>query len=380
MELKEYSWRDVQDISIEEGLLNGEIEFELTGDHEIELEDIPKSNVREMYSIAKELKENASAHASSRKVASRAPAHGREDPAARLNQLQGMLRAGLITQEEYDRTKAAILTSISEPVPEAVPIRFAGNELSQIGQKGQRSQRRDGGLLDRICTVVQSKMNTIMGTEDPRDALDVSYDKQLDLLADVRRSMAEFVTSKERIEQQKAQLQIRIDQLEAKAKEALLANREDLARNALEKRAAVSAQQAVLDRQIADLEDQQQKLMAAESRLAIKVDAFRTKKETIKAEYSAAEAQARMTESVTGISEEMADVGLAVQRAEEKTENMLARSAALDELMQSGTLTDLSGGGELEQEIALVKAESNVDDELARMKAEMNIKITKMKN
>ena len=77
VELKEYSWRDVQDISIEEGLLNGEIEFELTGDHEIELEDIPKSNVQEMYAIAKELKENASAHAISRKVASRAAAHGR---------------------------------------------------------------------------------------------------------------------------------------------------------------------------------------------------------------------------------------------------------------------------------------------------------------
>jgi phage shock protein A len=101
------------------------------------------------------------------------------------------------------------------------------------------------------------------------------------------------------------------------------------------------------------------------------VEAFRTKKETIKAEYSAADAQVKITESVTGISEEMADVGLAVQRAEEKTENMKARSAALDELLDSGTLEDYSGGDEIEKELAKVKAKSTVDNDLARMKSEM---------
>ncbi len=119
--------------------------------------------------------------------------------------------------------------------------------------------------------------------------------------------------------------------------------------------------------------------MSAESSLATKLEAFRTKKETIKAQYSAAEAQVKITESVTGISEEMADVGMAVQRAEEKTDNLKARSAALDELLQSGTLTDLSGGSELDEEIAKAKAQSNVEDELAKMKSEMNIKITEVK-
>jgi phage shock protein A len=126
-----------------------------------------------------------------------------------------------------------------------------------------------------------------------------------------------------------------------------------------------------LDQQITDMNDQQQKLMAAESRLATKVESFRTKKETIKAQYSAADAQVKITESVTGISEEMADVGMAVQRAEEKTENMKARSAALDELLESGTLSDYSGGDEIENELAKVKAKSTVEEELAKMKAEM---------
>lgn len=228
------------------------------------------------------------------------------------------------------------------------------------------------GLLDRMSMVVQAKMNKIMDKiEDPRETLDLSYEKQLELLQNVKRGVAEVTTSKKRIELQKAKLQMSIDKLDAQAKEALGANREDLARKALENKAALQAQSAPLDQQIADLEIQQQKLMAAESRLATKVEAFRTKKETIKAEYSAAEAQVKVTESVTGISEEMADVGLAVQRAEEKTENMKARSAALDELLESGTLEDYSGGDEIEKELAKVKAKSTVDDELAKMKSEI---------
>jgi phage shock protein A len=223
-----------------------------------------------------------------------------------------------------------------------------------------------------MSTVVQAKMNKIMDKiEDPRETLDVSYEKQLQLLQNVKRGVAEVTTSKKRLELQKAKLQMGLDKLDGQAKEALQAGREDLARKALENKASLQAQSATLDQQIADLQDQQQKLMDAESRLATKVESFRTKKETIKAQYSAADAQVKITESVTGISEEMADVGMAVQRAEEKTENMRARSAALDELLESGTLTDYSGSDDLDRELAKVKAESSVNDMLAKMKEEI---------
>jgi len=228
------------------------------------------------------------------------------------------------------------------------------------------------GFLDRMSTVVQAKMNKIMDRiEDPRETLDLSYEKQLALLQNVKRGVAEVTTSKKRLEMQKEKLQMNLDRLDRQAREALQAGREDLARKALENKAALQAQMETLEGQIADLNEQQQKLMAAESRLATKVEAFRAKKETIKAQYSAAEAQVKVSESVTGISEEMADVGMAVQRAEEKTESMKARSAALYELLEAGTLTDYSGGDELGAEIARAKAKSNVDDMLARMKEEM---------
>lgn len=229
------------------------------------------------------------------------------------------------------------------------------------------------GFLERMSAVVQAKMNKIMNRiEDPREVLEVSYEKQLQLLQNVKRGVAEVTTSKKRLELQKAKLQMNIDKLDGQAKEAISASREDLARKALESKALMQAQLNTLEGEINELNNQQQKLQAAETRLATKVEAFRTKKETIKAQYTAADAQVKITESVTGISEEMADVGLAVQRAEEKTEDMKARSAALDELLESGTLTDYSGGDEIEAELVRVKAKNTVDDEMARLKAEMN--------
>ncbi|MDD1757397.1 MAG: PspA/IM30 family protein [Methanotrichaceae archaeon] len=229
------------------------------------------------------------------------------------------------------------------------------------------------GLLDRMSAIVNSKISKIMNRfEDPRETLDYSYEKQLDLLQNVRKGVAEVATSKKRLELQKARLQASIDKMDVQAREALKSNREDLAKMALERKVVLQSQTAGLDQQIAELDIELQKLTEADSRLSTKVESFRAKKETLKAQYSAAEAQVKITESVTGISEEMADVGMAVQRAEDKTETMKARSAALDELLASGVLEDYSGSDQIEKELAKAKTQSAISDELAKLKQEMN--------
>lgn len=227
------------------------------------------------------------------------------------------------------------------------------------------------GLLNRMSTVVKAKMNTVMDrVEDPNETLDYSYQKQLELLQNVKRGVAEVTTSKKRLELQKAKLAQKMDQLDSQAREAIKSDREDLARQALERKSALSVQAQSLDQQIADLEQEQAKLEATERRLSTKVESFRVKKETIKAQYSAAEAQVKVTESLTGISEEMADVGLAVQRSEDKIETMKARSAALDELVEKGTLEDFTGSDDIERELAKIQASSSVESDLAKLKAE----------
>ena len=229
------------------------------------------------------------------------------------------------------------------------------------------------GLLNRMGTVVKSKMNKLVDKmEDPRETLDYSYQKQLELLQNVKRGVAEVTTSKKRLELQKGKLNLNIDKLSGQARDAVKAGREDLARIALERKNGLISQVQSLDQQIDDLNKEQEKLQATERRLSAKVESFRTKKETIKAQYSAAEAQVKITESVTGISEEMADVGMAVQRAEEKTEDMKARSAALDELLEAGTLEDFTGGeDDIEKELAKISATSNIESELESLKEEV---------
>jgi phage shock protein A len=229
------------------------------------------------------------------------------------------------------------------------------------------------GLMSRASTVVKAKFSKLLDrAEDPNETLDYSYEKQLQLLQNVKRGVADVVTSKKRLQLQTQQLEQSVVKLETQARQALGAGREDLARAALERKAAVQAQLQGLDQQVEGLEQQQQKLVQSERQLSAKIEAFRSEKEVIKAQYSAAEAQVRIGEAATGIGEQMADTGLAIQRARDKTEQMTARAAAVDELVESGALEDFtSGQTQLDRELAQISASSQVDDELAQMKGEL---------
>ena len=229
------------------------------------------------------------------------------------------------------------------------------------------------GLMSRTSAVIKAWSSKLLDrSEDPETMLDYSYERQLELLQNVKKGIADVVTAKKRLELQTKKLETELPKLDEQARQALGANREDLARAALERKAFAQQQLQSLDQQIDDLAAQQEKLSASEKRLSAKVEAFRTQKETIKAQYSAAEAQVKIGEAATGIGEEMADTGLAIQRAQDKTEQMQARAAAVDELVESGTLEDYtSSGTQLDRELAQISAQSQVDADLERLKGEL---------
>lgn len=231
------------------------------------------------------------------------------------------------------------------------------------------------GVMKRVSTIFRAKANKALDKmEDPRETLDYSYQTQLELLQKVRRGVADVATSRKRVELQMNQLQQQSDKLDRQAREALSGGREDLAREALQRKSGVTTQFNDLQAQYASLQGEEEKLTAASQRLQAKVDAFRVKKETIKATYTAAEATTRINEVFTGISEEMSDVGLAIQRAEDKTEQMKARAGAIDELMASGALSDALGGtphDDIQAELDRMGGGQGVDAELERMKAEL---------
>jgi phage shock protein A len=230
-------------------------------------------------------------------------------------------------------------------------------------------------IMRRIATLFRAKANKALDrAEDPREILDYSYQQQLEMLQKVRRGVADVATSRKRVELQVTQLQLSAGKLQDQAQQALAAGREDLAREALIRRAAVTSQLSDLQGQHASLQAEEEKLTLASQRLAAKVDAFRTRKDTIKASYTAAEAETRIGEAVSGISEEMGDVGMAMQRASDKTEQMQARAGALDELLASGALQDATvpgGRDDVQAQLDALTAGHDVDSELARMKAQL---------
>jgi phage shock protein A len=229
------------------------------------------------------------------------------------------------------------------------------------------------GLMSRTAEIIKAKWSALLNrAENPSQTLDYSYERQLQSLQDVKRGIADVVTAKKRLQLQTQQLEQNVVKLEGQARQAVAANREDLARQALERKSGFQQQLQQLDGQVQQLEDQQQRLVANEQQLSAKIEQFRTQKEVIKANYSAAEAQVRIGEAATGIGKQMDDTGQAIQRAKDKTEQMQARAAALDELTSSGQLEDLtSDQTQLDRELAQLSSQSQVDQELEKLKAEV---------
>src|SRR6202041_2445395 len=230
-------------------------------------------------------------------------------------------------------------------------------------------------VMKRVSLIFRAKADKALDRmEDPRETLDYSYKQQVEMLTRVRRGVADVATSRKRVELQMTSLQKEITKRTTQAKTALEQGREDLARAALQARGQLEQQYADLQSQYTQLQDQEEKLTLASQRLDAKVQAFRTRKETIKATNTAAEAQTRINEAFSGISEDMGDVGLAIQRAEDKTAQMQARAGAIDELLASGALEDVSGTphDDIQPELDRMGASSSVDLELERLKGELS--------
>jgi phage shock protein A len=227
-------------------------------------------------------------------------------------------------------------------------------------------------VFRRMSDVLQQKVNAVLDrAENPEQAMDMAYEKQLEALQQVRRNIADVLTAEKRLEIQENQLQQSVGKLQDQARRALQQGREDLAKVALTRAATAQAQVAGLSQQIEQMKDQEQKLEVMAQKLQAKVEAFRSQKETIKAQYSAAEAQTKIGEAVTGLSDQMADVSLMVDRARDKTERMQARAAAIDELVDTGALDQIGTGDDIDQQLLAAETQSSVEEQMAALKRQL---------
>src|ERR1700692_3453724 len=227
------------------------------------------------------------------------------------------------------------------------------------------------GLFQRAHDIVEAKANKALDSaERPDEMLDLSYEKMLEQITQVKRSLVDIAASRKQIELQEQQLQHSVDHLQDQAKQALAIGREDLAREALSRKAGAQAQIDPMEAQRQQLTEQEQKLEQTLAALQQRVNSFRTQKETLKAQYTAASAVSSVNESVAGISTTLGDSGAALQRAQDKIATMQSRAGALDELLQSGVLEDVGGDtDDIQKELDEAGSAADVDRDLAAMKA-----------
>ena len=228
-------------------------------------------------------------------------------------------------------------------------------------------------LFQRAHDIVAAKANkAVDAAENPNEMLDYSYEQMLDHITQVRRALVDIAASKKQLELQEQQLQHSVDHLQDQAQAALAQGREDLAREALSRKAAAQQQANDMEPQRQQLDEEEQKMEQTLSALQQRVNTFRSQKEVMKAQYTAAQAESSVNEEAAGISRSFGDSGAALQRAQDKIANMQARAGAMDELLQSGVLEDVGGStDDIQRELDEAGSNAEVDKELAAMKAQL---------
>ena len=228
-------------------------------------------------------------------------------------------------------------------------------------------------LFQRAHDILAAKANKALdAAEKPDEMLDLSYEQMLDQITQVRKGLVDIAGARKQIELQETQLQHSVDHLQDQAQAAVTAGRDDLAKEALSRKAAAQAQIDQMEPQHQQLTEQEEKLEQTLQALQQRVNGFRTQKETLKAQYTASSAVTHVNESVAGISKSISDSGAALQRAQDKIANMQARASATDELLESGVLEDVGGDtDDIQKELDQLTQGSNVDAELAALKAQL---------
>jgi len=228
-------------------------------------------------------------------------------------------------------------------------------------------------LFQRAHEIVQAKANKALdAAEKPDEMLDLSYEQMLDQITQVRRSLVAIAASRKQIELQEQQLQHSVAHLDDQARASLAQGREDLAREALSRKAAAQGQIGGMEPQHQQLTEQEASLERTLAALQAKVNNFRSQKEVLKAQYTAASAMSSVDESAAGISATIGDSGAEVQRAQDKIAAMQARAGALDELLQSGVLEDVGGDtDDIQKELDEAGSAAEVDKELAALKTQI---------
>lgn len=229
-------------------------------------------------------------------------------------------------------------------------------------------------FFGRLSFAIRSWANALLNrVSDPKAELDYSYEQLRDELQAINSGIAEVTTQKKRLEMHRTRLRSNVEKHDEQVREAIRQDRDDLARRALEKKHTTTEQIEDLEEQIERLQATQDQMVDRQVALRGRIEGFRTQKEVLKARHDAAQASARVAEAFTGVGGDIADVNRAIERATERTEQMEARAAALEELEETGAFDNiLDEGDDIDRELDRLSADHRVEQELEDLKVQLS--------
>jgi phage shock protein A len=229
-------------------------------------------------------------------------------------------------------------------------------------------------MFKRLKLFLNAKLSRLLDrAEDPAEILDYSYQRQVEQLHGMRRDVADLVTAKKRVAQQRDRQQDQFLKLQTGARKALELGREDLARQALERKRLVGQELVSLNQQVSELEHQQAQMVERQREARARVKRFRSRKEVTKAQYAAAKAQVAISEAISGLTSQLRETGLSIERTMDKVEGMNARAGAMQELESAGTLAAIgSGEDDIDRQLRELGSGASIDAEISRMRLELN--------
>ena len=230
------------------------------------------------------------------------------------------------------------------------------------------------GMMNRASTIVKAKIDKLLNrAEDPGETLDYSYEKQLELLQNVKRGVADVVTSKKRLEMQTSTLEQSVVKLDGQARQALQAGREDLAREALQRKAVAQEQLQGLDQQVQGLrgaagEARREREAALGEDRGVPLAEGSHQGAVLRRRGAGADRRGRDRDRRADGRHRPRDPA---RQGQDRAD--AGAASAVDELVESGALEDFTTGGEtdLDRELRQLATGTQVDDELAKMKAEI---------
>lgn len=246
-----------------------------------------------------------------------------------------------------------------------------GNGTSP-NQKGEHTAMTS--ILRRVRLILRDWLRALLAPpEDPRQAFVEPASQHRELLARVRRAKENIASSLIQLEAKTTQVRDRLPELEERARQSLTAGREDLARLALQLRHVASEEVQTLDGQILELEQEEQSIALVEERLIAQIGAFEVRQQVVQARHDTAEAQVRVREAMTGVSDDLNGLGAALEQTEQRTESMQAQASAIDELVQLGVLEmpGQTNGNALASALDGAGDANAVEERLAAMKIEV---------